>query len=257
MMKTFTPVKMLFAALLLFTLMSAGTGCKKVKEIVEEVWAGYWEGVFDLGEGWQVELAGDRATFVTAGTSKLGIKAGDSFAIGMSQTGDNTWRGYVRSQNGFGFLVWGNAKIENKVLTISPDEGAPYSLNLGSKPSGGTGGTPGTNAQVLFDQKVEGKRGEKKIFKISVPAGTKQMEIKATELTTGYYYNLADMFVKKGSEPTVSLTPQYSWSADCAPVESNRADEICNFTNPSGDYYIMLYGYNSEFTTQLIVKITK
>jgi len=249
--------KAIIAGLLIFTLLSAGTGCKKVKEIVDEVWAGYWEGVFNLDGGWQVELEGDRATFVSEGISKLGIKAGDPFTVGMAQTGDNTWRGYVRTQGGFGFLAFGNAKIENKVLTITPDDGAPYSLSLGTKTSGGTGGTPGTNAQVLFNQKVEGKRGDKKVFKITVPAGTKQMEIKATELTTGYYYNLADMFVKKGAEPTVSLTPQYSWSADCAPVESNRADEVCNFTNPSGDYYVMLYGYNSDFTTQLIVTITK
>ncbi|NEU07609.1 hypothetical protein GZH53_04715 [Flavihumibacter sp. R14] len=261
MMRTFTPVKTLVSCLLLVTLLSTSFGCKKAKEVIEEAWAGYWKGVFDLGDGWQVELDGDRATFVTAGTSKLGIKAGDPFTVGMAKTGDNTWRGYVRSQNGFGFLGWGNAKIQDNKLTITPDEGSPYTVNAGTKSTGGsTGGTGGigAGAQVLADEKVSGKRGEKKIFRITVPSGVKQMEIKTSERTDSYYYNLADLFVRKGSEPVISLTPQYSWTADCAGVESNRSDEVCSFTNPAaGEWVIVLYGYNSEFTTQLTVKITK
>src|SRR5688500_14065751 len=123
MNKTFTPLKIMTGCLLLFMLISTNFGCKKAKQIVEEAWDGYWAGVFDLGEGWQVELNGTEGIYITAGTSKLGTKAGDPFVVAMAQTGDNTWRGYVRSQNGFGLLGWGNAKIVNNKLTITPDGG--------------------------------------------------------------------------------------------------------------------------------------
>lgn len=246
--------------MLAIALTTTFSGCKKVSDAIEEAWEGYWAGVFDLGDGWQVELSGERATFVTAGSSKTGINSGDPFAIGMALTGNNKWRGYVRNNNGFGFLVWGNAEIIDNKLKITPDGSVSYTINKGVKNTGGSTGTGGvgSNAEVLFDQKVSGERGDKKIFKITVPTGVKQMEIRTTELAGSYYYNMADMFVRKGSDPVVVLTPTYSWTADCGSVESNRADEACTFTNPaSGVYHIMLYGYNSSFTSQLIVKIVK
>jgi len=252
-------INTLASCILAISLMSSFIGCKKISETIEEVWEGYWAGVFDLGEGWQVELEGERATFVTAGTSKIGIKAGDSFTIGMAPTGNNKWRGYVRSNNGFGSLVWGNAEIVDNKLKITPDGASPYTINKGVKSTGtGTGGGIGSTAQVLFEQKVEGEKGDKKIFKITVPTGVKQMEIRTTEVAGVYYFNVADLFVRRGSDPTVTLTPQYSWTADWFSVESNRADEVCTISNPpAGVYHIMLYGYNSYFTSQLIVKIVK
>lgn len=241
-------------------LMSSLSGCKKISDTIEEVWEGYWAGVFDLGEGWQVELNGERASFVTAGTNKVGINVGDSFTIGMAQTGNNKWRGYVRSNNGFGSLVWGNAEIIDSKLKITPDGSSPYTINKGVKNtgSGGTGGGIGNTAQVLLDQKVEGEKGDKKIIKITVPTGVKQMEIRTTEVAGVYYYNLADLFVKRGSDPTVTLTPQYSWTAEWSSVNPNREDEVIPISNPpAGVYHIMLYGYNSYFTSQLVVKIVK
>lgn len=252
--------KVLASSMLAIFLMYGISGCKKISDTIEEVWEGYWAGVFDLGEGWQVELNGERANFVTAGTNKVGINVGDPFTIGMAQTGNNKWRGYVRSNNGFGSLVWGNAEIIDSKLKITPDGSSSYTINKGVKNtgSGGTGGGIGSTAQVLLDQKVEGEKGDKKIFKVTVPTGVKQMEIRTTEVAGVYYFNLADLFVRKGSDPMVTLTPKYSWTADCASVESNRADEVCIFSNPSaGVYHIMLYGYNSYFTSQLIVKIVK
>lgn len=241
-------------------LMSGLSGCKKISDTIEEVWEGYWAGVFDLGEGWQVELNGERASFVTAGTNKVGINVGDSFTIGMAQTGNNKWRGYVRTNNGFGSLVWGNAEIIDSKLKISPDGAASYTINKGVKNTGtsGTGGGIGSNAQILIDQKVEGEKGDRKIFKVTLPTGVKQMEIRTTEVAGVYYYNLADLFVRRGSDPTVSLTPQYSWTADWHSVNPNREDEVILVTNPpAGVYHIMLYGYNSYFTSQLVVKIVK
>lgn len=241
-------------------LTSSLSGCKKISETIEEIWEGYWAGVFDLGEGWQVELNGDRAIYVTAGTTKVGTNVGDSFAIGMELIGNNKWRGYIREKNGFGFLGLGTAEIIDNKLKITPDGATPYTINKGVKSTGtaGTGGGIGSNAQILIDQKVEGAQGDKKIFKLTVPTGVKQMEIRTSEVPGVYYFNVADLFVRKGSDPMVTLTPKYSWTADCASVESNRADEVCTFSNPSaGVYHIMLYGYNSSFISQLVVKITK
>ena len=252
--------KVLASSMLAIFLMSSLSGCKKISDTIEEVWEGYWAGVFDLGDGWQVELNGERASFVTAGTSKVGINVGDSFTIGMAQTGNNKWRGYVRTNNGFGSLVWGNAEIIDNKLKITPDGSSSYSINKGIKNtgSGGTGGGIAGNAQVLIDQKVEGEKGDKKIFKVTVSTGVKQMEIRTTEVAGVYYYNLADLFVRRGSDPTVTLTPQYSWTADWFGVKPNREDEVIQITNPpAGVYHIMLYGYNSYFTSQLIVKIVK
>jgi len=254
-------IRTLASCMLVIIFISTFSGCKKISETIEEVWEGYWAGVFDLGEGWQVELEGERATFVTAGTNKIGIKAGDSFTIGMIKTGNNKWRGYVREANGFGFLVLGNAEIVDNKLKITPDGYTPYTINKGVKNTGGgtnTGGGLASTAQVLFEQKVDGEKGDKKIFKITVPTGVKQMEIRTTEVAGVYYFNVADLFVRRGSDPTVTLTPKYSWTADWFSVNSNREDEVCSITNPpAGVYHIMLYGYNSYFTSQLVVKIVK
>ncbi|SDM50878.1 hypothetical protein SAMN05421813_11424 [Daejeonella rubra] len=253
-------INVLATCMLAIILMSTFSGCKKISETIEEVWEGYWAGVFDLGEGWQVELNGDRATYVTSGTTKVGTNVGDSFAIGMELIGNNKWRGYIREKNGFGFLGLGTAEIIDNKLKITPDGAVPYTINKGVKSTGtgGTGGGIGSTAQVLLDQKVEGEKGDQRIFKVTVPTGVKQMEIKTTEVAGVYYFNLADLFVKRGSDPTVKLTPQYSWIADWHSVESNRADEVISITNPpAGVYHIMLYGYNSYFISQLVVKIVK
>ncbi|HQS53126.1 MAG TPA: hypothetical protein PLN99_14630, partial [Daejeonella sp.] len=53
--------KVLAFSMLAIFLMSGLSGCKKISDTIEEVWEGYWAGVFDLGEGWQVELEGDKA----------------------------------------------------------------------------------------------------------------------------------------------------------------------------------------------------
>lgn len=262
-MKKSNFIKAITTLILAVFLVTSFSGCKKIKETIEEAWDGYWAGVFDLGEGWQVELNGDRAEYVTAGVSKVGTNVGDSFAIGMELIGNNKWRGYIREKNGFGFLGLGTAEIIDNKLKITPDGAAPYTLNKGVKNTstggsgGGTGGSVGGTTQILVNQKVEGKLGDKLVYKITVPAGVKQMEIRTTEVAGTYYFNVADMFVRKGSDPKVFLTPRYSWEADCASVESNRADEVCTFSNPSGVYHVMLYGYNSSFTSQLVVKIVK
>ncbi len=261
-MKNSKLVKVIPTLILAVFLMTNLSGCKKIKETIDEIWEGYWAGVFDLGEGWQIELNGDRATYVTGGVSKVGTSVGDSFAIGMELIGNNKWKGNIRDKNGFGFLVRGTAEIKDNKLIITPDGAASYTLNKGVKNTGGSGGGSGGgiggNAETLLNQKVDGKRGDKLIFKVTVPTGVKQMEIRTTEVAGTYYYNVADLFVRKGIDPTVTLTPTYSWTADKHSVNPNREDEVILMPNPpAGVYHIMLFGYNSDFTSQLIVKIEK
>lgn len=257
-MRNFRVIKAIPVVILAVFLMTGFSGCKKVKDTIEAAWEGYWAGVFDLGDGWQIELSGDRATYVTAGISKTGTNVGDSFAIGMELVGNNKWKGNIRDKNGFGFLVRGTAEIVNNKLVITPDGAAPYTLNKGVKNTGSSGGGTGTNAQTLLNEKVDGKRGDQKIYKVTIPTGVKVLEVRTTEVAGTYYYNLADLFVSKGVDPTVKLLPTYSWTADKASVNPNREDDVVVFQNPAaGVYHIMLYGYNSDFTSQLVVKIEK
>ena len=75
---------------------------------------------------------------------------------------------------------------------------------------------------------------------------------------TNEYRNTADLFVRRGSAPTVTKTPTYSWVADCFGIKPNREDEVCVFDNPaSGTWYIMLFGYNTYFSSQLKVTLTQ
>lgn len=250
--------KIITGSLIGLIVMGTNFGCKKIDETIDEAFKGLFEGVFNVGDDWQVELDGSsRATFITAGLTKIGITSGDPFMIGMVKTGDNKWRGNVRGNKGFGFLGSGNAEINGDRLIITPDGGSQYTINKGTKNIGG--GTPiGSNAQTLVNQTISGKRGESKIIRFNLPVGVKEMEIRTTEAPGYTRDNFADMFVKRGSDPTVTLVPKYSWTADCFGVESNTADEVCKFTNPpSGQWSVLLYGYNSDFISQLTVKITK
>jgi hypothetical protein len=78
------------------------------------------------------------------------------------------------------------------------------------------------------------------------------------------YRNTAEMFVRKGSAPIVNgpkppcYTPAYSLTADCAGTRPNREDEVYTFNNPgSGTWHVVLYGYNTYYSSRLTVSITK
>lgn len=275
MRNTFT--KLVLACFLVGVLIQS-SGCKKA----EELWDAYWEGVFDMSEGWQIELSRDEAIFITAGNSKPGISTGSKIGIGLKREDGDSWRGSIRNNKGFGSMVPGAVDIIGNVIVFNTDAGETYggtkgtrgvSIGGGSGSGGSTGGgsgsggstgggsgggTTGPVTQFLINQKVEGNRGDKKIFRFTVPSGTKTLEVKISELPNVYYYNTADMGVRYGSDPTVTLSPQYRWVADCAPVKSNREEEVCFFNNPrTGQYSVMLFGYNTHFTSHLTVKITK
>jgi hypothetical protein len=104
---------------------------------------------------------------------------------------------------------------------------------------------------------VSGNNGDQKVVRFSVPANVTKMEVHTFEDATAYR-NTADIGVRKGSEPTVTKTPSYVWYADCNGIKPNREDELCVINNPgSGYWYVMLFGYNTYFSSKLKVTITK
>lgn len=140
-------------------------------------------------------------------------------------------------------------------------------VSAGSPGTGGGTGNPDTSIPTapitLADKDVSGESYELKTFSFTVPSGVKSMTIRTTESTTAYR-NTADLFVRKGSAPIVAgpkpptNLPKYSWTADCEGIRPNREDEVCTFTNPgSGTWYVSLYGYNTYFSSRLLVTYTK
>ena len=82
------------------------------------------------------------------------------------------------------------------------------------------------------------------------------MEIRTLE-STNAYRNTAELFVRRGSAPTVTKTFSYSWVADCSSIKPNRQNEVCVFDNPaSATWYLMLFGYNTYFKSELKVTLT-
>ncbi|KAA9327620.1 hypothetical protein F0P96_16720 [Hymenobacter busanensis] len=135
----------------------------------------------------------------------------------------------------------------------------------GSTTSGTTSGstTSGTTSLTLLDVVVSGNDYELKGYSFTVPTGAKTLTVTTLE-SSAAYRNTADLFVRRGSAPVVvgpkppTYTPAYSWTADCAGIKPNREDEVCSFTNPSsGTWYASLYGYNTYFSSRLLVTYTK
>ena len=238
--------------------------CKKVDELLDL--ALDFDGIFANSIGWEVdlyELGTDNighAKYSKAGTPVSGFSVGTSFAYDMERVDDDSWRGMVRSSGGYSStFTTGNISISGTTLTVSPDNRSEYTLvKPGSSGSGGgTGGGGGTTTTLAIDQLIAGSEGDKKILYFTLPANVKKMEIHTTE-STNAYRNTADLFVRRGSAPTVTKTPTYSWVADCFGIKPNREDEVCVFDNPaSGTWYIMLFGYNTYFSSQLKVTLTQ
>ena len=147
--------------------------------------------------------------------------------------------------------------VQNDVPTLYVNSVA---ASTGS--SGGTGGTGGgsgsTSGEIkLIDQDVFGNKGDLKIVSFTVPPGVKTMVVKTNEPDNNYR-NLADLFVRRNIQPTVSVASGYSWQADYSSRTPNREIKICTISNPpSGTWYAGLYGYNMYFNSRLTVTITK
>jgi len=240
-------------------------GCKKVDEALE--YALNFDGVFVSTNGSEVVLVTDgnnkgSGKFTKVGTGMGVIVVGDSFAEDMERINENTWKGRVRDRfDGlFNLMYYGEISINDNgnLLTISPNGGAAYNYRKVSSGSGGTGSGTGTNTEILVNQCVSGSDGEKKIIRFTVPANVTKMEIRTFEEVGTCDRNAADLFIRKGSDPTVTKTPTYSWIADCAGIKPNREDEVCVFNNPgAGQWSVMLFGYNTFFISKLKITITK
>ena len=154
----------------------------------------------------------------------------------------------------------------SNLVKVSVQNGVPTlyvnSVAASTGSSGGTGGTGGgsgsTSGEIkLIDQDVTGSKGDLKIVSFTVPSGVKTMVVKTNEPDNNYR-NLADLFVRRNSPPSVSVSPRYSWTADYNSMTPNREIKICTISNPSsGTWYAGLYGYNMYFTSRLTVTITK
>jgi Zn-dependent metalloprotease len=98
-------------------------------------------------------------------------------------------------------------------------------------PGGGGGTTTLTNGVAVTN--LSGSTGTWKHYKIAVPTGQTKLEIIMSGGTGD-----ADMYVKRGSQPTSS-------SYDYRPY-LNGNNETVTVTNPvAGDWYISIYGYST------------
>lgn len=243
--------------------------CNKVDDAIDSALS--FEGLFASVNGNEVKLELGAAnlgvgTFTKVGTSP-GISVGDVFCSDMRRIDDNTWEGIVRETQGgtFNFLTGGKIgiSINDNRLYVSPNGKPTYTYTkisgTGSTGSGGsgTGGTGGSSTQILVNQCVGGSNGDKKTVTFTVPTNVKKMEIVTFE-EAGCDRNAADLFVSKGSAPTITSTTPYRWVADCASIKPNRENETCVFNNPpSGSWTVLLFGYNTFFQSKLKITITK
>lgn len=129
----------------------------------------------------------------------------------------------------------------------------------GTNSSGGSAGTSTTSTdQILLDVTISGNTYDRKSTSVVIPAGLKSVTFRTHEPDNINYKNSADMFVRKGSAPVVNHNPPkdytYTWTADFAGIAPNREEEVYTISNPSsGTYYILLFGYNTYFTSRLTV----
>lgn len=253
--------KLSFVIVSLFFLLQ--TGCEKVDAALDYLLD--FEGIFADSGGNEVTLSSTneydgKAVFTKVGPGNTSMSVGDEIAYSMSQISDNSWEGLVRERpsGSFNFFTSGEATIDGNVLIITPLNKPAYSYNrvAGGGGSGGGGGV--TGPEVIVNQCIDGNNGDKKIIRFTLPSGVTKMEIKTSEVAGVCDRNTADLFVRKGSDPTVTKTPTYSWVADCSGIKPNRESEVCVFNNPgSGQWSIMLFGYNTYFFSQLTVTITR
>lgn len=90
---------------------------------------------------------------------------------------------------------------------------------------------------------LSGAAGSQRHYKITVPTGATQLSVTTTG--TGDL----DLYVRRGSEATRAI-------ADCD-SEGASSSESCVITNPqAGDWYIMLYGFNSYSSGSVTATVT-
>ncbi len=242
---------------IIFSSMIYLSACSKVDDAINSLLD--FDGIFSSSDGWKIDLSGSSAEVTEVGTTRsssgYSLVKGDYVMTGMSRTSDNSWAGTVIDSK-FEHIVSGTATINSNVLTVTPVGYPSYSFTKSTGTGTGTG--TGTNTDTIYSENMKGGEGQSKWVTITIPKDVKKVEFFTCE-TDISYWNTADMFVKKGSTaPTVSKIPTYSSNADCESKEVNRYREYCSYDNPTTlTWTILLYGYNSDFSSQLVVVITK
>lgn len=151
--------------------------------------------------------------------------------------------------------------IDNLVPKIYVNDVLAATGNGGGGGNGGGNNGGGNEVDTVYKEQHSGDEHEEITIMYTPPAGTKSMTIRTTEFGE-FDRNTADMFVRKGLEPVIKHTyppnvSKYEWEADFAGINPNREDEVYTVNNPSGTYYITLYGYNTYFTSWLVITTTK
>jgi endonuclease I len=132
----------------------------------------------------------------------------------------------------------GSGSYASDFTWLAPDTSSFGQCNPGETfvaSGGGTGGS-GSGTSLQNGVPVSGISGSQGAFSqaytVDIPSGASNLVI-----TLSGGSGDADMYVKLGSEPTLS-------SYDCRPYTSGN-NETCTMTTQAGTYYVKLYGYNS------------
>jgi hypothetical protein len=261
------------AVLLAVVAMSVAlVSCEKnpVDEVIDEALENAFSGFFETGDGTQIELTGTHAIIRKVGSYvfSTGVtkKVGDYYIIGASPspTGNaGEYRGNV--VNNLGLYSWGTITLSGNRLTITRQSGDGFSAHNDwtkiNPPAPGDGGNSGTGTTgpitLVTETGLSGARLSSRYWKITVPTGTKQLVVETGEVDQ-WSGNLGDLFVSRGTQPTVSSREPYNYTAQCASIKPNRESENCTFNDPpAGEYHILLYGYHAYYGTTLRATIRK
>lgn len=280
--------------LALLTACGGGGGDDDSTDIVDQIIDAQlnFDGVYENEDGLVLELDGSTAIIRALGSSELGLKdlmkIGDAFMTGMFESGPDRWSGMIATINQFvvgdpnsqiAWLESGTATLTSSgTLTVVDGNGVSHDFSYvgptwtgpvtppddeePTDPGSGDPVDPGDDSSEPDHATLglEGDRKSSRVFSINVPSSASRLTITLSEGADGY--QLADLFVRRGAEAVIVDEPNpYSWTADCASVESNRATETCTFGGSSslpltaGTYYITVYGYHAYYGADLKVWI--
>ena len=150
---------------------------------------------------------------VTATLTPTSVTSGQSSTLNISTTSSAAAGNYTLTVTG---TAASGAHSTSVALTITSQSGGP---------------TPLTNGVAVTN--LSGATNAQQSFVLNVPAGQTTLTFQLSGGTGD-----ADMYVKFGSQPTLS-------TYDCRPYVAGNS-ETCTFSNPAaGNWYVMLNGYSS------------
>lgn len=254
--------------------MFALAGCDKADEEINAAVDKYIFGGFYESRGLEIEVEGTSA-HITAidpehdlGKDPSILMVGDLYLKNIKETGDKTWEADIFKYDYNIVSHTGTPKgWEKTTITVGTNDEVifsnsnRYDYSFKKKTASGGGGSGGGNGNgniegdTVFKQKYNGDMYEEITVTYTPTPGTKSVTFLATEFNDIADRNTADMFVRKGAKPIINndKISKYSWTADHAGINPNRADEIYTVNNPSGTYYITLYGYDTYFLSWLVI----